>query len=153
LGHQHDRKAGKSGPEAPRRLICLCRIVQDVFLHHDDGEVYALPSDDSTFKTHLVLLKTKGHTSKRCGPLGSPLRREGVVSEAVTLADRAISAVDQHFALLILSEWGKPTPDLLEQSIRQANGYQVTLLTLSNSAVFLYTEDEAEDDRWSPPGF
>ena len=49
------------------------------------------------------------------------------------------------------SEWGAATPDLLEQSLRQANGYQVTLLILQD----IMTDDEEDegDDRWSSPSF
>lgn len=48
-------------------------------------------------------------------------------------------------------EWGRPSPGILEQVLRQANGYAVTMLLLSDPVA--EDKDEEEDDivaRWNP---
>lgn len=48
------------------------------------------------------------------------------------------------------SEWGKPTPNVLEQSLVQSNGYKVTLLHIDEK--ILADEDEQRDleESWTP---
>ena len=48
-------------------------------------------------------------------------------------------------------EWGRPSPRVLEQVLRQANGHAVTMLLLADDP----TDDENEDEddmvaRWNP---
>ena len=48
-------------------------------------------------------------------------------------------------------DWGRPAPRVLEQVLRQANGYAVTMLLVADGPTD--EEDEEEDDlvaRWSP---
>ncbi|OKS47085.1 hypothetical protein PsaNZ63_29000 [Pseudomonas syringae pv. actinidiae] len=48
-------------------------------------------------------------------------------------------------------DWGRPAPRVLEQVLRQANGYAVTMLLVADGPTD--DEDEEEDDlvaRWSP---
>lgn len=56
-------------------------------------------------------------------------------------------------ATWLQTDWGHRTPNLLEQSMRQANGYQVTLLILQDDGSSYDDDDDGDGDyaeRWTP---
>jgi len=56
-------------------------------------------------------------------------------------------------ATWLYAEWGRRTQNVLEQSMRQANGYQVTLLTLADDDLADDDDDTGDTGDWRAPSF
>ncbi len=52
-------------------------------------------------------------------------------------------------ALWLKTQWGEPTPSVLEQCVVQANGYRVTLLYIDDSDQDQIEEDQDLEESWS----